>query len=120
MWYGARGTNAVFQIGYATSPLITLDANPPHRIPSEFTLNHNYPNPFNPTTTIAFDVPRFARVALKVFNALGEEVATLVDEERQPGNYSVVWDASSAASGTYLVRLMADGHAITQKMMLVK
>jgi hypothetical protein len=67
-----------------------------------------------------FDVPREAQVELRIFNALGAQVALLANEKKSPGIYSVTWDASRMASGTYWARLTADGRSLTQKMILLK
>jgi hypothetical protein len=96
------------------------DVKPILQIPAEFNLRQNYPNPFNPATTIEYDVPARARIMLKIYNTLGQEVASLVDEERMPGTYSAVWDARGAASGTYWSRMTADGKSVVQKMILLK
>jgi hypothetical protein len=90
-------------------------------VPASFTLRQNYPNPFNPSTTITFELPRAGRVALKVFNVLGQEVATLVDEFKEAGGYSARFDASKLASGTYLYQLRTDAGILSvKKMMLLK
>jgi predicted GH43/DUF377 family glycosyl hydrolase len=120
MWCGARGNDQIFQIGYASSPLTPTDVKPARRAPDDFKLSQNYPNPFNPSTTIEYDVPTRSRITLKVYNTLGQEVATLVDEERMPGTYSAVWDAKGVASGTYWSRMTADGKSVVQKMILLK
>jgi hypothetical protein len=75
--------------------------------PQRFALLQNYPNPFNSTTAISFQLSAVGFVTLKVFDVLGREAATLVDEMRQPGLYSVQWDASLLPSGVYLYRLRA-------------
>jgi hypothetical protein len=97
-------------------------------LPTEYSLSQNYPNPFNPTTSFDFQVPGLEFVSLKVFDVLGREVATLVDEIKQVGEYKVTWDASKMASGIYFYRLQArptnGGQAgafvETKKMMLIK
>jgi len=88
--------------------------------PQEFVLEQNYPNPFNPTTTINYNVARQARVKLVVYNVLGREVATLVDDVKSVGNYSVRFDAANLGTGTYVYRLSAGDQAFTKKMMLLK
>lgn len=120
MWYAGRRSDQIFSIGYATSPLVPTDVNPPMDLPREFNLRQNYPNPFNPSTTLSYDVPTRSHITLRVYNTLGQEVATLVDEDRSAGSYSVVWDASGIASGTYLTQLTADGKSVVQKMVLLK
>jgi hypothetical protein len=88
--------------------------------PSTFVLSQNYPNPFNPTTKIAYAVPTATEVLLEVFDVLGRKVATLVDETKQPGEYSVEFDASSLVSGVYMYRMTTPKTSITNKMVLVK
>lgn len=91
-------------------------------LPVEFALLQNYPNPFNPVTEISFAVPLGARtqVLLQVFDVLGREVATLVNEVKEPGRYSVQWDGGNAASGMYYYRLDAGTFTATKKMLLLK
>lgn len=88
--------------------------------PSEFVLRQNYPNPFNPTTTIGYRIQNDGFVSLKVFDATGREVATLVNEVQQPGDHSVTFDARELASGVYLYRLTAGSFSQTRKMALVR
>jgi hypothetical protein len=83
-------------------------------------LNQNYPNPFNPTTTILFDLPKTSKVSLKVFNILGEEVATLVSDRLSSGSYSYEWDARDLASGVYLYQLKTGDYIETKKMILMR
>ncbi len=89
-------------------------------IPTSFSLMQNYPNPFNPTTAIRFEVPQSGFVSLKVFDVLGREVATLVNEEKSPGSYSVRWDAATVGSGTYFARLESNGRREIRRMLLMK
>jgi hypothetical protein len=88
-------------------------------IPKVYTLMQNYPNPFNPTTTIRYDLPKSANVSLKVYNILGQLVATLVDERKEAGHYQVRWNAN-VASGIYFYRLQAEEFVQTKKMILLK
>jgi hypothetical protein len=90
------------------------------QLPKEYALQQNYPNPFNPSTTIKYDLPKDSRVNLKLFNILGQEVATLVNEEQKGGYKSVEWNASNVASGVYLYRLQAGDFVQTKKMLLLK
>ncbi|MBZ0201475.1 MAG: T9SS type A sorting domain-containing protein [Ignavibacteria bacterium] len=85
-----------------------------------FMLYQNYPNPFNPTTEIKFDVPNSSIVNLIIFDALGKEVAALVDEELNAGEYSIDWNASTYPSGIYFYRLVAGEFTETKKMVLIK
>jgi len=89
-------------------------------VPAEFALEQNFPNPFNPETAIRFQITDYGRVRLVVYDLLGRQVATLVDEYRDRGTYSVKFDASNLASGTYIYRLTASGLTATRRMMLVK
>jgi hypothetical protein len=89
-------------------------------LPTEFRLYQNYPNPFNPTTTIRFDLPRASVVTLRIFDLLGREVLTLVDENRAAGSHNVTFDGSRLASGIYLYRLQAGPFTTTKKMVLLK
>jgi photosystem II stability/assembly factor-like uncharacterized protein len=89
-------------------------------IPATFSLEQNYPNPFNPTTNIEFRIADFARVTLIVFDGLGREVATLVNESLQAGTYTVQFDGSHLASGVYYYRLSAGEFSRTRKLVLQK
>jgi predicted acyl esterase len=89
-------------------------------IPEDYVLLQNYPNPFNPSTTIEFSLPRASNVTLKVFNVLGEVVATLVNEELNVGTYTTQWNATSATSGVYFYRLQARDFVETKKLLLLK
>lgn len=88
--------------------------------PLEFSLGQNFPNPFNPSTTIRYEIPRTSHVTLNVFNMLGEEVATLVDDERTAGTYVATFDGSNLPSGTYFYRLQAGGALQVKKLTLLK
>jgi hypothetical protein len=89
-------------------------------VPISYSLSQNYPNPFNPSTTIRFALPKSGHVELKVYNTLGQEVATLVNEEKTAGTYSAQWNASSVASGVYFYRLKAGEYNETRKLLLMK
>ncbi|MEP7145480.1 MAG: T9SS type A sorting domain-containing protein [bacterium] len=90
-------------------------------IPSDYKLEQNYPNPFNPSTSINFSIPFSSKVTLKVFDALGKEVATLVDEFKSAGNYSAKYTAASnLTSGIYFYTLTSGNFTETKKLMLVK
>jgi spore coat protein A len=89
-------------------------------MPVRFALDQNYPNPFNPTTEIRFAIPENSHVVLKLYNALGQEVQTLVDNEVSAGNHAVRLNASRLATGTYFYRLQAGNNVAIKKMMLVK
>ncbi|HET9130417.1 MAG TPA: T9SS type A sorting domain-containing protein, partial [Terriglobia bacterium] len=103
---------------YTYSKLVQVDVG---FAPRAFSLSQNYPNPFNPTTTIEFTLPADGRVTLKVYDILGREVATLLDETRKAGQYQqVVFDASRYASGVYFAVLQSAGKRLLKKMLLIK
>jgi uncharacterized repeat protein (TIGR02543 family) len=89
-------------------------------IPTEFALQQNYPNPFNPTTTIRYAIPTDSHVTLLVFNALGQEISELVNNEKSAGFYDVTFDAAGLASGVYFYRIQAGNFVQTRKLMVVK
>jgi hypothetical protein len=89
-------------------------------VPVEFTLKQNFPNPFNPTTTIDYTLPASSRVLLKVYDVLGREIRTLVDERQIAGDHSVKLDGSNLASGVYFYRLQAGTYAETRKLLLLR
>ncbi|MEJ2635095.1 MAG: T9SS type A sorting domain-containing protein [Calditrichia bacterium] len=89
-------------------------------VPATMVLYQNYPNPFNPRTAIRFDLAAAGEVSLKIFNILGEEIATLVSGRLSAGSYSYDWEAGGLASGVYLYRLETAGHVLTRKMILLK
>lgn len=102
---------------------VTLEAVSP--TPTHFALDQNRPNPFNPTTTISYQIPEAGQVKLTVFSSIGQVVRTLVDEARPAGTYTVNWDGSDAfgrqvASGLYFYRMQGDGFSQTRRMMLLK
>jgi hypothetical protein len=100
---------------------VTSVSHPPAAaVPTQFVLEQDYPNPFNPTTVVRYQVPVAGNVRLIVYDLLGREVATLVNERKEPGSYTVRFDASGLASGAYLYRLQAGGFAETRKMILIK
>ena len=93
---------------------------PVSSIAEEYTLTQNYPNPFNPVTNIKFSIPGSSMVKLKIFDAIGREVASLVDNELVKGTYSIDFDASKLSSGVYFYKLVAGEFVSTKKMVLVK
>ena len=97
-----------------------VESGDSQRIPTTFALQQNYPNPFNPSTTIRFELRNEGNVTLKVFNTLGQLVATLVDEPKRAGVYQVQWNASGVPSGAYFYRLLTGGFTETRKMIVVK
>jgi len=99
---------------------ITTDVGEPPEVASSFRLEQNYPNPFNPSTTIRFQVPSASFVTLKVHNVLGQEVATIVNDDRTAGSYEVVFSADNLPSGVYYYTLKGGTTSITKKMVLMR
>ena len=105
-----------------------VTVNDKDEIPTEFGLKQNFPNPFNPNTTIEYSIPKnvgttrelSTQVLLKVYDVLGNEIATLVNETKQPGSYKVNFDAHGFPSGVYIYKLNTAGHSQVRKMMLLK
>jgi hypothetical protein len=89
-------------------------------VPAEYALEQNYPNPFNPSTVLSYTLPVSGRVSLKVFNVLGEEVASLVNEEKAAGSHKVNFNGANLASGVYFYTLRAGEFTTTRKMLLTK
>ncbi len=91
-----------------------------YALPTEFKLEQNYPNPFNPETRIRYQVSSISPVTLRIYDILGNEVTTLVNEQKEPGYYEVEFSASQLASGVYIYCLQAGSYVSTKKMMLLK
>ncbi len=89
-------------------------------VPMQFSLSQNYPNPFNPSTTIRFALPKSAYVTLKIYDLLGQEIETLVNEKLLAGEYDLLWNAAGLPSGVYLYRIRADEFVETKKLVLLK
>jgi photosystem II stability/assembly factor-like uncharacterized protein len=102
---------------FSFSDIVEVEFN---QVPEEFRLYQNYPNPFNPKTSIQYAISSRQFVTLKVYDILGNEIATLVNEEKQPGVYEVEFDASSLASGIYLYQLKTGAFVQTNKMVLLR
>ncbi|MBE2216666.1 MAG: T9SS type A sorting domain-containing protein [Ignavibacteria bacterium] len=99
---------------------LTFVSHDPVITPQEFSLSQNYPNPFNPGTNFGFRIADFGLVKLTIYDALGKEVAIIVNEEMQPGIYSVNWDASNYPSGVYFYKLQSGEFVESKKMILIK
>ena len=89
-------------------------------VPEKFELFQNYPNPFNPSTNIKYQIAKSGDVKLIVYDVLGNEVATLVNEKLQPGTYEIEWNAFNYPSGVYFYKLTAGDYKQTNKMILLK
>jgi hypothetical protein len=136
---GNPGTSVIYfdDISLAIDRITGLEESTSRNIPDHFMLYPNYPNPFNPATTIQYSIPfvepnsvwinrrerngvSLYNVTLKVYDVLGSVVATLVDEEKLPGIYQVTWNASNLPSGVYILRMQAGNYSAQHKMMLIK
>lgn len=100
--------------------LMTNLYNITETIPEEFSLHQNYPNPFNPSTKIKFSLPSAQFTKLKVYNLLGQEMSTLVNQQLQPGSYEYTFDASGLSSGVYFYRMESGEYVQTKKFVLLK
>ena len=111
------GPNIIYT--WTGNPLIT-SVEYTNEIIRDFHLEQNYPNPFNPSTTISFSIPTSEFISLKIYNVLGREVATLVNEEKPTGNYEVNFNATNLSSGIYFYTLQAGKNIQTKKLVLMK
>jgi predicted GH43/DUF377 family glycosyl hydrolase len=124
MWYG--GSDSIIGVtGYATSDLLVSVEEILSEIPERFVLYQNYPNPFNPSTKISFTIPQTGFTSLKVYGVLGNQVATLVDEEKVPGTYEVEYTVAQDSSpeitsGVYFYQLKTESFIQTKKMLLLR
>jgi len=138
-WKTTKGYPVRENLRYTNATLLTADPNGnpigdltwypeitvgvkeiPNSVPTKFSLSQNYPNPFNPTTNIKYSIPQSGFVTLRVFNLLGQEVASLVNQNQKPGEYIVDFDASNLASGIYLYKIQSGDFTLTKKMMILK
>jgi predicted GH43/DUF377 family glycosyl hydrolase len=120
MLYGASNLTSFFGGLMATLVVPTTSVDAMNSAPAAFALEQNYPNPFNPETTIRYSLPRSGYVTLRVFNLLGEEVATLVDEKKSHGEYDIHWAPTGLPSGIYLYRLTAGEYVSVKTLLLQK
>ncbi|MFC1484553.1 YCF48-related protein [Candidatus Neomarinimicrobiota bacterium] len=104
----------------ADFPPLTVPEKSDVILPSRYALHQNHPNPFNPATTLRYDLPEAAMVRLIVYDLLGREVTTLVDAYTQPGNHETIWNAANLPSGIYIARLKTPGYGKSIKMVLLK
>jgi len=118
-------TDLFWYIGVPTDTVKALATKVDQRVskvmPEDFALHQNYPNPFNPTTNITFDLAQSAKVTLKIYNELGQEVATLIDQKQMDAGFKgITWHASDLPSGVYIYKLTAGSYSATKKMILTK
>jgi hypothetical protein len=117
---GSIGFKHILGLAYAETDATSIDDNGKSTPPEEFALLQNYPNPFNPNTTIKYRLPEKSSVTLKVFDVIGKEIATLVNEEKSAGSFEVEFNAEILTSGVYFYRLQAGSFVETKKMVLIK
>ena len=117
LWAAGAGCKIIKYNGDLTTT-VSFDQN--SVLPTEFALLQNYPNPFNPLTKIRYDISKASQVNLKIYDVLGAEVTTLVNEFLQPGRYTAEWNASRFASGVYIYSIQAGDFVQTKKMILMK
>ena len=98
----------------------TIDEQNIKKFPNTFVLYSLYPNPFNPSTHIKFNIPRSANVEISVYNVAGQFIGKLLNENKKAGTYIVNWDASNMASGMYFIRMKAGNYVKTRRCLLVK
>ena len=111
--------------GFFATTNVTIKNNELSSIPLKYNFSQNYQNPFNPSTTIRYEIPKISRVTLTVFNLLGEKIKMLVDVEMQAGRYSVLWNGQNESgkkipSGLYFYQLQAGEFSRTCKMLMTK
>ena len=99
---------------------VVVSVNNAPQVPQAFQLQQNYPNPFNPTTTINYDIPQRTFVSMKIYDVLGRDAAQLVNEEKQPGRYSVRFDGTTVSSGVYFYSITAGSFHCVRKMVLMR
>jgi hypothetical protein len=117
---GEVGTGNLLVFDGTNLSVITDSDNEYIDLPDNFVLFQNYPNPFNPTTSIQYAINSRQLVQLKVYDILGNEVATLVNEQKEPGYYEVEFNATQFSSGVYFYRLQAGDFVQTKKMILMR
>jgi hypothetical protein len=100
--------------------IVPLPVENPNIYPAEYVLRQNFPNPFNPKTVISYQLTVRSNVTLKVYDVLGNEIATLVNEEKPAGTYEVYFNSTDLPSGIYLYRLQANNNSLIKKMVLLK
>ncbi len=123
-FFGATATDEMYMDNFSYNPnaswIVTGINEIGNAVPTEYTVSQNYPNPFNPVTKINFALPKSGLVTMKVYDILGKEVATLVNEVKNAGSYSVDFDGANLSSGMYFYKISVNGFSEVKKMMLLK
>jgi hypothetical protein len=118
--FGIAITDSGSIISFATDSSLLTAVNEDGIHKHNYSLSNNYPNPFNPSTKIVYQIPERGNVSLKLYDMLGKEVTTLVEEYRNEGRYEINFDAGNLASGIYVYQLRANNYIATKKMILMK
>ncbi|MFZ1289659.1 MAG: two-component regulator propeller domain-containing protein [Melioribacteraceae bacterium] len=117
LWIGTNNSISVFKEG---GIVLSTQEKDVMKMPTNFILKQNYPNPFNPSTTIEYSIPQKSQVTIKIYDLLGREITTLINEEKPVGNYFVKFDGGSLTSGVYFYRLQSNTFSQTRKLILLK
>ena len=115
--YGVGENGVIIKYKYQSPVFVNEDFSPEVK---DFILFQNFPNPFNPSTTISYSISQLGQVRIKIYDVLGNLITTLLDEEKASGNYKLIWNADSEPSGIYYVQLNANGKLSTKKMVFLK
>lgn len=116
----ASRSGGIWQVQQAIAAKKATAPNAPSDVPTDFALEANYPNPFNPQTTIAFALPEATHVTIQVFDLLGQKVSDLVNGQKEAGRHTLVFDGTGLASGVYLYRMRAGSFEQHHTMLLLK
>jgi Secretion system C-terminal sorting domain/Immune inhibitor A-like, MAM domain len=116
----ATETDSDWNVNVVVEAVEISSVDPSDALPTDFALNNAYPNPFNPTTMLTYDVAKLSDLSIKVYNLMGQEIATLFSGVQTIGRHSLSFDASNLSSGVYFVRMQADGFNAMQKILLMK
>lgn len=123
-----RGTQygySLYEVGIYNNEISSVESQNSNYLPSDFWLSNNYPNPFNPTTTIEYKIPKASHVKLEIYNSIGELVTILINSFQNPGKYSIKWNGKDSRdnyvpSGVYFYRMTSAGLTLVKKMLLLK
>ncbi len=117
-----ENSNNILKTGYwyQTGKLVTSIEEKPENLPTDYQLEQNFPNPFNPSTTIQFSLPKKSLVTIKLFNVIGNELAVILNEELLPGVHKVVVDGGQLLSGVYFYQMQTEKFTEVRKLIILK